>query len=197
MSCGKLPNYGCIAAIVWIYKLAVILPHDNRNPMKKHIIKYLDIYIIVVSVIFAAFVFYYLKEKIEVSITILGAGISISIGLRQYRIENDKMFKELFVFYNDKYDTNFNNRLNLIVKEYENNAEYQLPEVEKPLIIDYLNMCAEQYLWFTKGRIDSVVWKSWERGIRFYLEKKPIKEFMMTESSQKDSYYGIFEYLNL
>lgn len=165
--------------------------------MKKHFFKYLDIYVILLSVILAAFVFYCLKENIEVSITILGAGISISIGLRQYRIENDKMFKELFVMYNDKYDTKFNNRLNSIVKEYENNAEYKLQETEKPLIIDYLNMCAEEYLWFTKGRIDSVVWKSWERGMRFYLELKPIKEFIKTESSQKGSYYGVFEYLNL
>ncbi|MBZ1327004.1 hypothetical protein G9H60_09400 [Aquirufa sp. 15D-MOB] len=133
----------------------------------------------------------------EISITIIALAISVSIGLRQYKIENDKIFKELFVMYNDKYDEKFNNHLNHIVYQSQNNPEYRLSEMEQSIVIDYLNICAEEYLWYTKGRIDPTVWKSWESGMKFYLEKKTIKEFIVSESSQKESYYGLFEYLNI
>ena len=164
---------------------------------KNHLIKYLDIYIIILTGIVAIVDFYLLNKKVEILIAIISIGISIGFGLRQYRIENDKIFKELFVMFNDKYDMKFNNCLNNIIEKTNKDSTYELNEEEKPLVIDYLNMCAEEYLWFTKGRIDSTVWESWQRGMKYYLEIQPIHEFIKTEKSQKDSYYGIFEYLKL
>ena len=172
------------------------------DKIKNNILKYRDIYIVIGSFIIAAAVylllFYFcLSEKVEIPISILGAGITISFSLRQYRIENDKMFKELFVMYNDKYDRKFNNCLNKIVESSKKNPEYTLDDTEKTKVIDYLNMCAEQYLWKSKGRIDSEAWKSWERGMRYYLENPSIRKYVITERTQKESYYGIFEYLKL
>ncbi|MEZ0007622.1 hypothetical protein ABH942_003007 [Flavobacterium sp. 28YEA47A] len=163
--------------------------------MKKHILKFSDIYVIIITVIIATGIHCFIDKKTEILIAIYTAGISIAFSIRQYRIENDKIFKELFIMYNEKYDLKFNNCLNIIVKKASNQT-YELIDEEKPLIIDYLNMCSEQYLWFTKGRIDSIAWKSWEKGMKFYLECQPIKNFISKES-QKDSYYGIFEYLKL
>lgn len=163
--------------------------------IKKHILKFSDIYVIIATVIIATGIHYCLDSKTEILIAIYGAGISIAFSIRQYRIENDKIFKELFIMYNEKYDLKFNNYLNKIV-EKSSDQVYELAKEEKPLVIDYLNMCSEQYLWFTKGRIDSTVWESWEKGMKFYLECQPIKKFIIQEP-QKDSYYGIFEYLKL
>jgi hypothetical protein len=91
----------------------------------------------------------------------------------------------------------FNDCLNKIIDSTRENKKYELSDNEKPIVIDYLNMCAEQYLWFTKGRIDKKVWESWIRGMKYYLECQSIKKYIETEKNQKDSYYGIFEYMKL
>lgn len=159
--------------------------------------KHLDITIIVLSLIIAILVQYYIKDRIEIVVSIILAGITISLSVRQYKIENDKIFKELFIMYNEKYDNKFNNILNEILQKSRLDENYQLNPIEKQLLTDYLNLCAEEYLWNTKGRIDSIVWKSWERGMRYYISNPVIKQHMINEMDQKDSYYGLFEYLKL
>ena len=163
----------------------------------KHFKKYLDLYIIILASVFGIFIFYSSGKKLEFPIAVFGVGISIAFSLRQYRIENDKMFKELFIMYNEKYDTKFNNCLNEIDKEVSKDSSYKLSEIQKPIIIDYLNLCAEEYLWYRKGRIDTLAWNSWERGMKYYLNISAIKKVIQNEQKQKDSYYGIFDYLNL
>ncbi len=165
--------------------------------MKKHFLKYLDLYIIVFTSLLGIAIFCFLDRKFELLITIFGVGISISFSLRQSQIENDKMFKELFIMYNEKYDKKFNNCLNEIDEDVSKNSNYELSEKQKPIVIDYLNLCAEEYLWYTKGRIDKLAWNSWERGMNYYLNISAIKKFIQNEKKQKDSYYGIFEYLEL
>jgi hypothetical protein len=166
---------------------------DFIRKSQKHLIKYSDLYTIIFTTIIAVIVFYYFGEKPELPITIVAAGISISFGFRQSRIENDKIFKELFLMFNEKYDKKFNNYLNEIDKKTTENPEYQLTKEESELIIDYLNLCAEEYLWKLKGRIDPLVWSSWEKGMKYYLSIKSIKKHIEKEKTQKESYYGFFE----
>lgn len=165
--------------------------------LNKHLKKYFDLYIIIITGISAFLIFLFLNRKLELLIAILGFGISISFSLRQSRIENDRIFKELFIMYNEKYDKKFNNHLNNIAKEASNNPEYELTEKQIPIVIDYLNLCAEEYLWYSKGRIDKVVWNSWEVGMKYYLNISAINLHIQNEKKQIDSYYGIFEYLKL
>lgn len=165
--------------------------------LKQHFLKYLDLYIIVPTSVSSVILIYFNYKNIELPIAIFSAGFSISFAIRQYRIENDKIFKELFIMYNEKYDLKFNNYLNEIDHEVSKNSHYKLNEKQKPIIIDYLNLCAEEFLWHKKGRIDEVAWSSWERGMKYYLNIPAIKNFIILEKKQQDSYYGIFEYLNL
>src|SRR5688572_7695158 len=129
--------------------------------LHKHVRKYSDLYIIIFTGTSAFLVFLFLNRKLELLIAILGFGISIAFSLRQSRIENDRIFKELFLMYNEKYDKKFNNCLNYIIQQVSKNPEYELTEKQVSLIIDYLNLCAEEYLWYTKGRIDKIAWNSW------------------------------------
>lgn len=165
--------------------------------LNKHLRKHFDLYIIIFTGISAVLVFLLLNRKLELLIAILGFGISIAFSLRQSRIENDRIFKELFIMYNEKYDKKFNNCLNEITEEVSKNSEYELTEKQIAIVIDYLNLCAEEYLWYTKGRIDKVAWNSWERGMKYYLNISAIKLHIQNEKKQIDSYYGIFEYLKL
>ncbi len=137
--------------------------------------------------------FYLTKERVEVLGAIIATGISLSLGIRQYKTENDKLFKELFTEFNTKYDKTFNNALEEIIEKSEQNEKYQLTPENEKLIIDYLNFCAEEYLWRTMGRIPKEVWNSWENGMVFFLNNPVINKVVLKQKRQKNSYYGLFE----
>ncbi len=147
------------------------------------------------AIIIAIFLYYLLKEKPEIPLAIIATGISISFGIRQSMIENDKIFKELFISFNQKYDDKFNSFLIEIVTKSREIEQYKLTRDEIKLVIDYLNFCAEEYLWYSKGRIDESVWQSWENGMKYYLCNPSIFPLVVKEKKQKDSYYGLFEKL--
>ena len=136
---------------------------------------------------------YFTDLKIEILGAILAAGISLSFGVRQYKIENDKIFKELFQEFNSKYDAKFNNKLNQVDAFIKSNIEVKLDEDDVILVIDYLNFCSEEYLWYTKGRIPDVVWTSWENGMIYFFNLPPINDIIKSQNSQKKSYYGLFD----
>jgi hypothetical protein len=163
----------------------------------KHLYNHSDKYVLLATFLIAFTVYYYLNNENQLLLTIVGFGITIFISLRQYRIENDKMFKELFIMYNEKYDNKFNNCLNDIDKCVLENPNYELNEEQMQIVIDYLNLCAEEYLWHKKGRLDKTAWNSWERGMKYYLNISAIEKVIQNQNKQKDSYYGIFEYLKL
>jgi len=155
---------------------------------------YLKIVLINIAFLILAISFYFfVNQRIEITTAIIATGISISLGVSKLQIENDKIFKELFKEFNTKYDEKFNDMLNVIVKESSENENYKLNEKERELVIDYLNFSAEEYLWFTKNRIEKKVWNSWENGIIYYLNIKPINEVILKEKELKNSYYGLFD----
>ena len=130
-----------------------------------------------------------LKVSETVIISLAGIIITFLIGFYNYEIENDRLFKELFLEFNSKYDQKFNNRLNQIVENDKFNVE-----LDKSLIVDYLNFCAEEYLWNSKGRIDKKVWLSWRNGMEYFFKNENIKNVIIEEiRSNKESYYGFFE----
>ena len=67
--------------------------------------KYFDIIIInLLALAIGLILYFYLGKSIEILSMVVATGISISFGIRQYKIENDKIFKELFTGFNEKYD---------------------------------------------------------------------------------------------
>ncbi|HKG06834.1 MAG TPA: hypothetical protein VKB19_10275 [Pedobacter sp.] len=158
----------------------------------------IDLFIINTSAVLVGILFYYLiDKKIELSIAIIAGGLSLAFGLRQYKIENDKIFKELFTMFNEKYDKKFNDTLNKIDIEFKSKGKYDLSIEEKKLVIDYFNLCAEEYLWYTKERIDEEVWNAWEIGIKYFINLEPIRKVAKSEREVKESYYGLFEKLDI
>ncbi len=162
------------------------------NWIKRQLSKivHLDIYVINLFGLIVGIILYYkLGEKIEIIGACLATTISISVGLRTYKIENDKIFKDLFETFNKIYDEKFNESLNEINDDTK--------DINEKLIIDYLNFCSEEYLWFKKKRIPYNVWMAWREGILFHLGKKSIRTLVEKEKKQKESYYGLFENLDL
>lgn len=156
--------------------------------------KYNDIILINVISMFIGIGLYFLtNERIEILGAVIATGISLSLGIRQYKTENDKIFKQLFTEFNTKYDNKFNDKLDEIVDDSFNDKNYSLSLEDEKLIVDYLNFCSEEYLWNTKDRIPKKVWDSWENGMVYYLNQPIINKVIVKEKRQKDSYYGLFE----
>jgi hypothetical protein len=153
----------------------------------------IDILLINILTLVMIVIFYYnFNIAKEILAAIFGIGISLSIGILQYKIENDKIFKELFKEFTIKYDIKFNDKLNEIDISFKNNNNYKIKNEDIPLIIDYLNFCSEEYLWYIKGRISENVWESWENGMLYFLNLGPINQIVQTQKGQKSSYYGLF-----
>lgn len=148
--------------------------------------KYLDIiFINIIYLILGIALFYMLDEKVEILGAVVATGITLSLGIRQYKTENDKIFKDLFMDFNSKYDQEFRKRLNKIRKQNK---------IKDPnILIDYFNFCAEEYVWKTKGRIPDRVWDSWEKGIVFFISNPIVREIFDKEKEQKNSYYGWYD----
>jgi hypothetical protein len=153
----------------------------------------MDIILINVITLFFILLFYktFINAK-EILAAIFGIGISLSLGTLQYKIENDRIFNQLFKEFNKKYDKKFNDKLNEIDNFYIANKKYEISSDDISIIIDYLNFCSEEYLWYTKGRIPKNVWESWENGMLYFLNLAPINLIIQTQKEQKNSYYGLF-----
>ncbi|WP_312791674.1 hypothetical protein [Sphingobacterium sp.] len=116
-------------------------------------------------------------------------------------ISHEKMEKELFTEFNHRYDK-LNDKLLELKVELDITAlnEKYNADLQKS-IIDYFNLCAEQYYWYKKERISKEIWNSWHSGMMYYYETFPvIKELWKkeTEGDKYKSYYltknkGFFE----
>lgn len=168
------------------------IQNSLAKPMK-YIIKY--IVDIAAAALFIATISTYASQHLDdkTFLAILGSIAALYFGIIKYRIENDKMFKELFESFNKKYDETFNDLLNEI-----KNSQRALNLDEKNKIIDYLNLSAEEYLWYSKNRIPSRVWKAWKAGITDNLKIEQVNEIFKKETSSSNgrlSYYGLVEEL--
>jgi hypothetical protein len=66
------------------------------------------------------------------------------------------------------------------------------------VIQDYLNLCAEEFLWYRLGRIDEDVWISWKRGMDYYLQSsEEVKNYFVNEKAFNQSYYRLFDVLEI
>jgi hypothetical protein len=133
---------------------------------------------------------YFLPDimKPEIWLSILGAYSAIYLGLLKQWMDHDKMFKELFLEFNHRFDK-MNEDLNAIVRG-DNVSEGKTKEA---VIQDYINLCSEEYLWYKIGRIDKEVWDAWKKGIEYYYRNSTdIKAIFNREKAESGSYYRLF-----
>ena len=110
------------------------------------------------------------------------------------KIADEKMLKELFTEFNQRY-----NGLNKYLVEIEGkyNSIDLFNEAEnfyiiKQKVIDYFNLCAEEYFWHKhKERIDPVIWESWQIGMNYWIKVPTIKSLWKEEIKNNGyvSYY--------
>lgn len=119
---------------------------------------------------------------------LVGASIAGTLGffyfVQQQRLSETNLFHTLFTDFNKRYDT-LNGPLAAIAAR-----GCPLSEGDRPFIVDYYNLCAEEYLFYKLGYIHEDVWRSWCRGMLWYLRRHPFKD-VWNEEVEIDSFYGL------
>jgi hypothetical protein len=117
--------------------------------------------------------------------------ITIFYSYHSKKMENDRMIKELFKEFNARYD-----KINHSLYEIESKCKTlkdldEHPELKNKLN-DFFNLCAEEYFWYKKGRIDKNIWCAWSDGMNdWYNGVQVIKDSWNSEIQNRGckSYY--------
>lgn len=122
--------------------------------------------------------------KIEWAVSILAGIGGLTTFLYTQHLQETRLFTELFKDFNERYNA-LNHRLNAIAEI----AEAGVQGEDRQVLVDYFNLCAEEYLYFNAGYIDTAVWSSWTRGMKFYAQVSGIRRIWQQEL-ETGSYYG-------
>lgn len=153
--------------------------------LKRFLFKYyVLIAIITATVGIGAVVRYHPPERGPLIATTVGTAITFCFLVQKQKLDELKLFNDLFTAFNDRYNT-MNVKLDDILLGREtDNAEL------KKTLVGYFNLCAEEYLFFDEGYIHSKVWQSWCLGMLYYLQNERIKQVWKQEV-KLGSYYGL------
>ena len=107
--------------------------------------------------------------------------------LQKQQLEETRLMKELITDFNSRYGA-MNEELQSILET----SPAPLTSCQEKTVVDYFNLCAEEYLFSDLGYVEPRVWKAWRNGMKEYAKDSRIKELWQREK-QSQSYYD-FEF---
>jgi len=122
----------------------------------------------------------------EVLIGAIGGVWGLAFFLQNGHKEGAKFIKELFEYFNQRYD-NQNNDLQTWLKQ-----PGEFTNQQRLGFIDYFNLCAEESIFQKLGYIYDEVWESWQNGMRQYGRDDRVAA-LWKEQQETKSYYA-FEF---
>lgn len=125
------------------------------------------------------------EQPLQIALPIIGSLLSLFYFVQKQKLEELKVFREIFTECNSRYD-----EVNESLAEIVESEGKCLSSVEKQILVDYFNLCGEEYLYYRHGIIDPTVWEAWANGMRAILEAPRITEHWKKEKST-GSYYGL------
>jgi hypothetical protein len=132
----------------------------------------------------AIILFFYKEGRMPLIGSVLATILTFCYFIQQQRLSEATLFKSLFTEFNSRYNE-LNGRLTAIALH-----DADLSPEQRETVIDYFNLCAEEYLFYEEGYIHKVVWKSWCNGMLLYLQKEPFSS-IWNEEKRTNSYYGL------
>jgi hypothetical protein len=118
-------------------------------------------------------------------VSAIGGLTGLTYFLYRQHLDETKLFKELFLEFNTRYDA-LNDDLNTILF---GPPEGSLSANEREHLFSYFNLCAEEFLFYKAGYIDRQVWEFWHRGMKVFF-KHPRIQALWEQDSKANSYYG-------
>lgn len=140
----------------------------------------------------------YKGNYIASQLAIITLSTTLFLGYLNYQHTQDRLFKDLFKEFNERYNL-FSEQFQHLQEKYQ--SDVKLLEVDaKDMndVIGYLNLCAEEYFWFDKGRIDITAWESWKSGMQTWAMLPVVKvvfaeEFATWQSSYYRGFHNFFK----
>jgi|ERR1700722_2782163 hypothetical protein len=114
----------------------------------------------------------------------LAAALGFCYFVQKQKLDELRLFKDLFTDFNRRYDE-MNDKLESIRSGNGRGGA----EVRNTLV-EYFNLCAEEYLFFKEGYIHPEAWQSWCRGMVCYLQDDGIRG-AWNEEMTLGSYYDL------
>lgn len=125
------------------------------------------------------------SQRLTVMIPLLTIVGGVTGFLHSKHSQEIQLFRELFCEFNKRYNT-LNEQLNAIHSRPKGEP---LQDADIPILYDYFNLCAEEYMYFAAGCIDCRVWQAWRNGMK-HLAKDPEIFAIWKRELATDSYYG-------
>ena len=116
--------------------------------------------------------------------TFAGIALTTLYFVQKQKLEEIKLFKDLFTELNFRYD-----RLNGKISDIKSKKITDSDEINK-ILDDYFNICSEEYLFYKEGRIHNQVWGAWCRGMKEHLSDDVINAYWK-KAQKENSYYGL------
>ena len=146
------------------------------------------------------------REIFELTFAILNLLAIISIGFFTFRLSkvyskksdshnNDILFHQLFRDFNSRYSkVNFSLQDLL---ERCNDENYTLSDLKADRklhdqIMDYFNICCEEYYWKKKDRIPNDVWNAWLIGMNYWYQNTPVLRELWKEEIAGNGYKSYY-----
>ncbi len=125
------------------------------------------------------------QEPIATIATIVGSLLSLAYFLQKQKLEETRLFREIFKECNARYDL-LNDELQSIAQK----DPKSLNPAEQEKIIDYLNPCGEEYLYYKRGYIEPSVWEAWHNGMKSIVAAPSIRA-IWDQEKRTGSYYDL------
>jgi hypothetical protein len=119
-------------------------------------------------------------------LTVIGTLLSVIYFIQRQRLEETRLFREIFAECNARYDK-LNEKLNVMM---ESPTEEPLDQKQLRTLVDYFNLCGEEYLYYRQGFLFPEVWRAWNNGMRYFVANPRIAA-VWREEKRGDSYYGL------
>lgn len=123
----------------------------------------------------------------SVILSVIGTIIALSSWYISDRRNKDRFEKELFDSFNSRY-SELNQHL---LSSYTHEFLEDCSAAEANAIIDYANICSEEYYWFRRKRISKTIWISWHEGMKYHYKHHKVfgKYWDKEMNDNKASYY--------
>lgn len=142
-------------------------------------------WVIIIGLLVIVPILAYSEKYLSIILTSIGVLLGLFHFIQKQKLDEMRLCHELFKDFNARYNE-LNDELMIITKE----GLIKNPDADCSIIIDYFNLCGEEYFYYSRGYIDPVVWKAWRKGMMEYLENPEIKRIWNNEK-HKESYYGL------
>ena len=121
-----------------------------------------------------------------------GAVLSFFYFLQKQQLEETRLMRELITDFNHRYGVMHGELQRILKTGQQERPAPRLTQDEEETLIEYFNLCAEEFLFYDLGYVEPRVFATWDRGMSEYGKDQRIWEFWKRER-QSDSYYG-FEF---